>query len=178
MITRTQLETEVLPQIVHRSPHQSTAIEKQRRIIEWVIWLSIAFGVGHADVLLALLDEALPQPVFEVARTCALLTEQLLHAWDDFRPCWQFFLDELAIRLLEASCRIVHHIFTRFQAVIKLDFFFFLFIFILIALVVDVIDGDLVQSDFKIGSAIILLEMVLQTARCSRCSCLNHLNVI
>ena len=96
LIAWTQLETEMLSEIVNGSSYEGAAVEKERSIEQRVIWLSISLGIWHANILLTLLDEALSQPLLEFRRSTAILD---LYPWNGLR-LRQFLLHILLVVLL------------------------------------------------------------------------------
>ena len=77
LIAGSQSKAKLLSQIIDSSPNEGAAIQKQRRLSQRVVWLSVALSVGDPQVLLALPDELLSEPVLEFLRSVTFFIERL-----------------------------------------------------------------------------------------------------
>lgn len=99
LVAWAQLETELFLQVADDFPDEATAVEEERRLVKWVAGLPVALSIGHTEVLLALANEFLAQPVFELLGPVALLVVGLARYWLRLLELRPFLLLELRVGL-------------------------------------------------------------------------------
>ena len=90
LIARSQFEPEVFAQIIHSLPHQGTTVKKERCWVQWVVFLAVALGIWHTQILLALTNEFLSEPVFVLLRSVTLLVKWFARLWYRLSQLWPF----------------------------------------------------------------------------------------
>lgn len=75
LIAWAKLKAKFVSQIVNCSPNESAAVQEEWGAVQRVIRLAIPFSVGNPQILFALLDKSLPQPVFKLRRTPSFVIE-------------------------------------------------------------------------------------------------------
>ena len=66
LIPTSKLETKIFLQVVNGSPNESATVKEQRRVVKRVIRLTISLCVRYSNILFALSNELLAEPVFEL----------------------------------------------------------------------------------------------------------------
>ena len=83
-------------QVIDSSTNESTAVEKERCVIQRVIWLAIALGIWDANILLTLFCKFLSKPVLKFL--CSV--SSVVGPWHNFWS-WQTLFHKLTVRLLK-----------------------------------------------------------------------------
>ena len=86
LISGTKLKAKFVSQIVDRPSYQRTAVKEEGCCVKWISGFAITFGIGDTQVLLALLDKPLPEPILELMRPHPLIVRHMTMTWVTLGP--------------------------------------------------------------------------------------------